>query len=79
MISLGITGYVSLTSGNDIGQRRLKEIKKRSSVESSPRNLYIWHIYLFDSTEYHNLHHFQLRNHQRSPEVKEKVDKKVKC
>ena len=35
-------------------------------------------LYLFDSTEYHNLYHFQFRDYQRSPEVKEKVDKIVR-
>ena len=78
MIFLSIAGYVSLTSGNDIGQKRLKEIKKRSSVGSSTRDLIFWPIYLFDSTEYHNLYHLQLREYQRSPEVKEKVNKIVK-
>ena len=44
MISLGITGYVSLTSGNDIGQRRLKEIKKGHRLKVHP-GTYIFGIY----------------------------------
>ena len=40
MIFLSIAGYVSLTSGNNIGQKRLKEIKKGSSVGSSSRDLF---------------------------------------
>ena len=69
MIFLSIAGYVSLTSENDIGQKKVKRGEKRSSVGSSTRDLIFWPIYLFDSTEYHNLYHLQLKDYERSPEV----------
>ena len=66
----------------DLGEwywtKKVKRDKKRSSVGSSTRDLIFWPIYLFDSTEYHNLYHLQLRDYQRSPEVKEKVNKIVR-
>ena len=66
----------------DLGEwywtKKVKRDKKRSSVGSSTRDLFFWPIYLFESTEYLNLYHLQLRDYQRSPEVKKKVNKIVK-
>ena len=55
----------------------VKRDKKRSSVGSSTRDLIFWPIYLFESTKYLNLYHLQLRDYQRSPEVKKNVNKIV--
>ena len=46
MIFLSIAGYVSLTSGNDIGQKRLKEIKKGHQLEVQPGTYFLAYIFV---------------------------------
>ena len=66
---LSIASYVIFTSKNNIGHRMLKEMTRDQHLKVHP-GTYFLHLCLFDATEYHNLYHFSLRNHQRSPDVK---------